>query len=134
MKQTETLTELSSFHYSFQITKKIVFEVNYYRLGSNKNKHFSTSAAQFNQRKTDFNHCGQAQSKLLKEGRTAMQFYKKWDHRHLNDLTEQEHAEILADIEALKKKYNFTQTDTSATFSQLRELSMQKITIHRTSK
>lgn len=35
------------FHYAFQINKMVMFNVNYYILGNNKNPHFSTSAMQF---------------------------------------------------------------------------------------
>jgi hypothetical protein len=121
---TETKTiELQSFHYSFQITRNIVFEVNYYRLGDNQQKHFSTSAACFNRPKTDFDHCGQAQKELLKEGRTAMRFYNAFDKYHLNDLTSEQHAEILKRIEELKAKYNWIKTDHAASFEQLKDLS-----------
>jgi len=121
------LKELPSFRYSFQISRKIVFEVNYYRLGNNKDKHFSTSAAQFNQPKTDFNHCGQAQKELLKAGRKAMNFYNKWDKCHLMDLTEEQHKEILQDIEVLKNQYNFIETERSASFNELKNLSKQNV-------
>ena len=116
-------TELPSFHYAFQMSKKVVFELNYYRLGSNKNKHFITSAAQFNQLKTDFNHCGQAQNDLLKGHTKAMSFYKKWDSVHIQDLTSQQHADMLNDIEILKNKYNFISAESDIRFSDLKTLS-----------
>lgn len=124
---TSVITELSDFHFAFQITHEIVFEVNYYRLGNNVNKHFSTSAAQFNQPKTDFNHCGQAQKELLKEGRKAMKFYNSWDYVHIQALTEDEHTQILQDIEILKAQYNYIELDHCARFPELRELSMMPL-------
>ena len=103
--------ELTSFHFAFQISRMIVFEVNYYRCGNNTNFHFSTSAAQFNQPKTDYNHCGQAQKELLKGSGKAMTFYKKWDGLHLKDLTPQQYELMLVDIEVLKETYNFISSD-----------------------
>lgn len=124
---TQTAIELSSFHYAFQISRKIVFEVNYYRLGSNSTKHFSTSAAQFNQPKTDFNHCGQAQKELLKGAGAAMSFYKKFDPLHIKDLTEDQHTDILAGISKLKDKYNWIESDNDIRLSDLRDLSKMPV-------
>jgi hypothetical protein len=122
-----TARELKSFHFVFQISGKIVFEVNYYRLGNNKTKHFSTSAAQFNQPKTDYNRCGQAQHDLLKGAPAAMRFFKKWDTCHVKDLTPEQHTEVLQDIEELKAKYNYLETEKDASFSKIRELAMQPV-------
>lgn len=118
----------------FQITKKIIFEVNYYTLGNNNNAHFSTSASEFNQPKTDFRSCGQAQEKLLPVSSMAGRFFKKWDSKHLSDLTEDEYAEMIADLEKLKEKYNFLYKELDESkkpynphfyFSDLREFSKQ---------
>ena len=46
---------------SFQLSKKIIFNVNYYTLGNNSSSYFSTSADEFNQPKTGYCRCGQAQ-------------------------------------------------------------------------
>lgn len=120
-------TDKQAIHIAFQISRTIVFEVSYYRLGSNAHKHFSTSAAQFNRPKTDYNICGQAQNDLLKEGRKAMAFYKKWDVHHLGLLTDKQYAELLTDIETLKRQYNYHQSETDIRFSEMRQLSMMKI-------
>ena len=79
---------MESFKYVFQLSKKNIFEVEYSRCGNNTNKHFSTSAAQFNQPKSDYNRCGQAQNDLLKGFPLAMNFFKAFDELHLKDLTE----------------------------------------------
>lgn len=120
-------TELASFNFVFQLSRTIIFEVNYYRLGDNGDKYFSTSAAAFNRPKTDFNQCGQAQDTLLKGFTAAMAFYKKFDPLHIKDLTAAQHAEVLAGIEALKAKYNFIQRDGDygINFSDSRALSIQ---------
>ena len=120
-------TENKSFHYTFQLSNKIMFNVNYYRLGGNKNKYFSTSADQFNQHKTDYNQCGQAQKDLCSG--LAMKFYKRWDYKHTQDLTDLEYEMLLNDIEALKEAYNFlyTDSDTDFNFSDIRTFSKQKI-------
>lgn len=121
------------YHYGFQISRKIVFEVSYYTLGSNKNPYFTTSAAQFNQPKTDFNRCGQAQDSLL-TGK-AREFWLKWDKNHLKNLSKADYTAILADIEDLKATYNyivdekdtFAGTNSGLSFRRLKELSMQKV-------
>lgn len=56
---------MKEFMYCFQISKLIVFEVEYYTLGGNKTPYFSTSAAEFIRSKRDYNRCGQAQRELL---------------------------------------------------------------------
>ena len=118
-----------SFHYVFQITRMIVFEVSYYRLGSNTNKYFTTSAAQFNRPKTDYNQAGQAQNDLLKSHPVAYNFFKKWDVFHLLDLTEEQHNELWSDLNRLADKYNsiLRLNDTSFGFSDIKALSKEKI-------
>ena len=69
---------MREFHYGFEITRKIIFKVSYYTLGSNKNAYFTTGASEFNQPKTDWCRCGQAQEGLLPKGSKAYEFYKKW--------------------------------------------------------
>ena len=120
---------MQSFHYTFQISKKIIFEVNYYLLGSNKSKYFSTSAAQFNQPKTDYNRCGQAQNELLKGFPLAMNFYKKFDHLHVKDLTTVQYSEIVQELEKLKSAYNFihTEDDRGFSYGSQKDLSMLKV-------
>lgn len=112
----------TEFKYTFQITRKVIFEVSYYTLGSNKNPHFTTSAAVFNQPKTDFSQCGQCQDSVL-TGK-AVKFYKKWDYLHLKDLTAAEYEEIIEDIEELKNAYNWI---SGQSFSAQRELSKSKL-------
>lgn len=46
---------MKEFMYCFQISKLIVFEVEYYTLGGNKAPYFSTSAAEFIRSKRDYN-------------------------------------------------------------------------------
>jgi len=124
--QTSTTPELKSFHFVFQLSKKIVFEVNYYRLGSNTNKYFTTSAASFNQPKTDYNQCGQAQDSLL-SGKAKL-FYKKWDYLHTLDVTKNQYNDILSDIEELKGTYNFIERESkSFCFSEIKEFSKLNI-------
>jgi hypothetical protein len=57
--------ERFKFHTAFQLTRKIIFKVSYYTLGSNDSAYFSTSVCEFNQPKTDFSRCGQAQKGLV---------------------------------------------------------------------
>jgi hypothetical protein len=117
--------DLTSLRFAFEISRSIIFEVSYYRLGSNKNKKFTTSANLFNKPKTDYNKCGQAQDDLLKGYPLAMNFYKKWDKYHLKDLTGRQYLNLLIDVEKLKSKYNylFKESDESFRFYELKELS-----------
>jgi len=96
---------MKEFKYTFVQSNGIIFEVNYYTLGSNKTPHFTTCAAEFNRTRTDFNRAGQSQEDLLRGA--ALAFYHKWDKLHLKDLTPEQHSAILDDIELLKVRYPY---------------------------
>lgn len=123
------------FHAVFQITKLIMFEVNYYTLGSNRTPYFSTSANKFSKSKFTYTHAGQAQKELLPKGSIAEEFYKKWDPWHLKVLTDEQLEDLFKDLEPLKEKYNFLykQQDSDGTdfpgynYYSVRELSMQPL-------
>ena len=104
---------------SFQLSKLIIFNVDYYTLGSNSSAHFSTSADEFVRNKKDFGRCGQAQDDLLKGFNVAMAFYKKWDNKHLSDLTIDEYNEMTKDLEKLKEHYNFIEEEPSRFHSHI---------------
>lgn len=121
---------------SFQLSKKIVFNVDFYTLGNNSCPHFSTSANEFNQPKTDYCRAGQAQEDLTKGFLAARRFWRKWDKKHLQDLTENEYEELMEDIEVLKEKYNYIykELDESSKpyysnihFTDIKKLSMLKL-------
>lgn len=95
------------FMYCFQISKLIVFEVQYYTLSTNTTPYFATSANEFIRSKRDYSRCGQAQAALLPKGSPARRFYEKWDHLHLKDLTPAQYEELTTDIEELKARYNY---------------------------
>lgn len=115
--------ENQSFNFVFQITKKVVFEVRYYRLGNNKTKYFSTTASLFNQPKNDYNMFGQCQDVVL-TGK-ALNFYKEVDKFHLKDLSNEEYNHILNLLEELKQTYNFivNNSDRRFSFNDCKELS-----------
>lgn len=125
--------EKKFYFWAFQISKTIIFEVEYYILGNNKTPHFSTSANKFNRPKTDWNEGGQAQNDLLPHGSMARKFWGKWDKKHLQDLTDNEYAELLQDIQALKNTYNYVEGEQGVkyyshiSFWELKKLSMQKL-------
>ena len=98
---------MKEFMYCFQIDKMTVFEVRFYTLSTNKTPYFSTSAARFIRSKRDYSQCGQAQKSVLPLRSAARRFYDKWDRLHLHNLTPEEYAEIIADIEELKDRYNY---------------------------
>lgn len=95
--------EQKRFQYAFIINRTTVFEVNYGAIVDNPTLDFATEASVFNQPKTDWSTCGQCQEDVL-FGKPKL-FYRKWDHKHLEPLTESEYSELLADIEDLKKAY-----------------------------
>ena len=120
--------------WAFQINKTIIFEVEYYQLKGNSTPHFTTSASKFNQPKTDWIQCGQAQQTLLPRNSLAYDFYKYWNDKHLKDLSQKEYKELCDDIEALKKCYNHIELEqdknlwrTHISFNSLKNLSMQKL-------
>ncbi len=122
------------FHAAFQLTRKVLFEVSYYTLGSNKSAYFTTSAYEFNQPKTDFNRGGQAQKDLCTG--PAKAFYEKWDPKHLYKLNDAEFEEMIKDLEVLKQHYNYIEHvaddhPEDIRFWQERELSMQKVKKHK---
>lgn len=125
--------EKKFYFWAFQITKTVIFEVNYYILGNNKNPHFSTSAYKFNRPKTDWSMGGQTQDDLLPRNPfgNARKFWKKWDKKHLQDLTNNEYIELLQDIQTLKDTYNYIEEDPTQVhyigFCELYKLSMQKL-------
>jgi len=120
-------TTLKNYHFAFQMSKKIVFEVSYYTLNQNKNPYFTTSAAEYNQPKTDYIQCGQAQNSLLKGYPVAMNFFNKWDIYHLQKLTKKQLNELFKDIETLKQKYNFIEQSFDISFERIKELSKLNI-------
>ena len=117
------------FHAVFEITRSIIFEVNYYTLGSNRSPYFTTSANQFNRPKTNYNCCGQAQNELLHGHALAHLFYRKWDKLHLKDLTDVQYSEMRYDLTLLEKYYNMEYTERNRGFnlSELRELSKRPL-------
>lgn len=112
------------FVYSFQITKNVIYTISYITLRGNRAPYFSTCAGKFNKPKTDWVQYGQAQGDLLPANSVARDFWKKWDVEHLHELSNAKHAELLADIEKLKEKYNYVSSDS---FSGQRKLSFQEI-------
>lgn len=122
--------ERFEFHAAFQLTRKIIFEVSYYTLGSNESAYFATSAYEFNQPKTDWSRGGQAQKDLCFG--PAKVFYEKWDRYHLQKLDDEQFEEMIKGLEVLKQKYNYIENKAAVKpadirFSQMKELSMQKV-------
>lgn len=118
------------FSIIFQITKKIIFKVSYYHCGNNEHPYFTTSAAVFNQPKTDYTTCGQCQYDVLKHYLgPARSFWAKWDKHHLHRLTTRQYNQLLKDLKPLKAYYNFTELNPQShnDFYACKVLSMQKV-------
>lgn len=127
---TEFSKPFTTFSIVFQITKTIMFEVSYHKVGSNTNPYFSTSAMVFNRPKTDYKLCGQCQASVLPTASVAKMFYKKWDKHHCKDIMDGEtYKELLSDLDELKEKYNYVERfdNVDVTFYQCKELSMSPL-------
>lgn len=94
------------FHVAFQINRLTIFNVSYYTLGGNREPYFSTSAMRYVRSKRSVCEAGQCQDRLLTGD--AKRFWRKWDEHHLGQLTQDQMAELLADMDALADKYNYT--------------------------
>lgn len=124
---------MKEFLYCFQISKLIVFFVEYITLGSNKNPYFSTSAGVFSKGpKTDYHSCGQCQ-KRLPDNSTAYKFYKKWDRFHLKKLTDEQFEELRVDLKTLENEYNFI-CEEKDTFANLQNASIPFYSVVELSK
>lgn len=96
---------------AFRIAKKKFFEVTYGDLDSrSQNPYFSTSAGILNYVRSDWNQCGQAQRDVLPKGSIAFKFFEKWDVKHLHVLTLEEYQELENDLEALKERYPYIES------------------------
>ena len=125
------IMEKKEFLITFRITKTVVFNVEYYTLGSNKEPHFATSVSKFNRPKTDWTEGGQCQERLL-TGK-ALLFWKKWNDKHLENLSKIEYETLIADLEELKEFYIYEEKILDETqkpyypsipFYKIKELSM----------
>lgn len=114
--------EPKTFFIAFQVAKKHIFEVDYYRLRDNKDKNFHTSASLLNRIRTDFNQCGQAQESLLNKNTAAYRFYKKWDVLHCSVMNDKQYNEMLIDLDELKRKYDFIESEKDISFSDIVKL------------
>ncbi len=114
--------EPTSFFIAFQVAKKHIFTVDYYRLGSNTDKNFHTQAAILNHCRTDYNQCGQAQESVLNKNMSAYRFYKKWDDLHCSIMTSEQYDEMLIDLDELKRKYDFLESEMEINFSDIVKL------------
>ena len=114
--------EPTTFFIAFQVAKKHIFTVNYYRLGSNTNKNFHTQAGLLNHTRTDYSACGQAQESVLNKNTAAYRFYKKWDALHCSVMTSEQYGEMLIDLDELKRRYDFLESERNINFSDIVKL------------
>ncbi len=98
---------MKEFMYYFQIDRLTIFEVEFLTYSTNPAPLFATEAMKFIRSKRDYGDSGQCQEEVLKEGIYARRFFDKWDRLHLHKLTPEEYLELSADIEKLKKRYNY---------------------------
>lgn len=123
------IKRFSPIHAAFQITRKIMLFVDY-NVREDNTRYFATSAAVFNQPKTNYNRCGQCQESVLPHNSLAYRFFKEWDKHHLSDLTETQYNILLMDISVLQTKYNSVilgEPYEYVPFNQAKKLSMMKL-------
>lgn len=89
---TYTLKSTIPVTYNEDGSPKDVFEVEYYRLGSNLAFHFSTT------------YKGWQNQKEMPHDHPCYAFWKKWDIFHLTTLTINEWQEMYEDIQAIEKE------------------------------
>lgn len=103
--EAATQTTPNEFRCALMVDRSTVFEVRYATLGRNAAPYFATDAGRLNPRRTDYTECGQAQNHLLPVGSDARRFWEKWDAKHLCRLTDEERAEVWADLQGLMGRY-----------------------------
>jgi hypothetical protein len=96
----------------FKISKDVLFTIDYYRGGSNKEPYFATRAAVFYP-----NHCGtyrigqcqetalalaNDEAKAKGRGCSFVNFYKKWNPEHFHRLDPVQLKDLHADVKRLK--------------------------------
>jgi hypothetical protein len=126
MKTTD-LTNHQEFFLTLQLSKTIIFYIEYSILGNNENPRFVTSAAQFNRPKSDYIKMGQCQDDLLPDFKLAFEFYQKWNFKHSEDLNTYEYEKMILDIKLLSEKYNYILDSKDIDFFTLKEFSKQEL-------
>lgn len=119
MEETNSILEregLPSYNDSFVITfrvkKKHFFTVEFGDVKAHgQQPYFSTSGGILNYIRSDYNRCGQCQNDVLSTNTTLYTFFRKWDVLHIKSLTMQQLNELKSDIEVLKAKYPYIESD-----------------------
>lgn len=94
------------FEITFRDRKKVFFFINFGTHGHlSQAPYFSTSAAELNYGRTDYDRCGQAQEIL--KNKKLVDFFKKWDPLHLKPLTFDQYDELMDDIDYLKEHIHY---------------------------
>lgn len=114
----------SAFAMVYQVTRKVTFEVHY-NVRKDGSHYFSTEANLFNQPKTDYKRCGQAQESVLPKLSKAYHFYKKWDVYHLKPITDEKvWKEMVEDVISLAEGYNCAVREERLPFELCKAISM----------
>ena len=113
---------MKEFKFSFQLSKLDILIVSYYKLNGNKDAYFTISAAVLQRGKQDYAMCGQCQEEVSKGHGAARCFVRKFNSLHNECLNEMQYNEIVAEIEILKQKYNWIESES---FNQI--VSMSKL-------
>lgn len=125
--EEETTEEQKLFYCAFQLSKLVIFNVNYKQLKGNQEPDFATSCDVLMKNKRDLTRCGQCQDDVLPPYKEAYEFYKKWDKYHLHKLDNEQYNEMIKDLDVLKNKYNYIEKDSDFRFWEIVDFSKQPV-------
>ena len=123
---------MKEFKFSFQLSKIAILTICYYKLVENESAEFTISVTVLRGAKGDgavarfvnkFNMCGHC-----KEGYGAAKFFvDKFNSLHNECLNEMQYNEIVAEIEILKQKYNWIESESFNKIVSMSKLTPKKI-------
>jgi len=112
LKENNLPSYEDAFSLSFRIKKKHFFEVVFGDLkAQGQQPYFATSGCVLNYIRSDYNRCGQCQHDILQKGSLFYKFFEKWDVLHTKSLTMEQFNELKQDIEELKEKYDYVESN-----------------------
>lgn len=112
LKENNLPSYEDAFTLSFRIKKKHFFTVEFGGLKVHRQQpYFSTSGFALNHVRSNWKHGGQCQRNILPKGSLLYKFFEKWDVLHTKPLTMEQFKELKQDIEELKEKYDYVESN-----------------------
>ena len=142
---------MKEFKFSFQLSKIAILTICYYKLGENESAEFTISVTVLQSEKHDsimcgqcqeggakgegavarfvnkFNMCGHCKEEVSKGYGAARLFVDKFNSLHNECLNETQYNEIVAEIEILKQKYNWIESESFNKIVSMSKLTPKKI-------